>query len=342
MAPTPSLFAIVDGVHGHEVFAADADAVLADACAVLQTGHRSEVLRAIDAGTATGYLSERAFHEVGWMSAKSARGRAVDHVQLRAVIEHEYLPRLPVVQIPGENDSCWVPERSDLRDPDDVSHVQLAQLIGARAVYSHDKHIRGPGFAPATRDDYNRRVVFLSYLSTRRETEQSTTRVVGFAGSGTAETVSWASRRFEIKPAVVWALLAFAVAGLTYLVLAPPERRRRLSAAISPVIERASAALERSDLASRELAASVLVPQLVVSRRLELEVAFHLARYPDLNMVEIAATLDLTSTRKHELPALLRMHPSFERRSQYGWGVGRVRPALETYPSTSWRPADRL
>src|SRR4051794_35726247 len=79
-----------------EMFVADADVILGDACDVLAVGKRSELLRAIDAGAAIALMSERAFHELGWMSAKSARGRSVSHDALRALINVEYLPRIPV------------------------------------------------------------------------------------------------------------------------------------------------------------------------------------------------------------------------------------------------------
>src|SRR6185503_715664 len=122
----------------------------------LQTERPSELLRAIDAGTAIGFMSERTFHELGWMSAKASRGHHVEHGALRALITESYLPRIPVVCTLAPESAHWMPDADDVDDPDDVAHVQLARLISARAVYSHDRHLRGPGFAPATRADFDR------------------------------------------------------------------------------------------------------------------------------------------------------------------------------------------
>jgi len=55
--------AIAAQTFGSEVFVADTDALLVDACAVLASGQRSELLRALDAGSAIGFMSERTFHE---------------------------------------------------------------------------------------------------------------------------------------------------------------------------------------------------------------------------------------------------------------------------------------
>lgn len=78
--------------------------LLGDACAVLADGRCSELLRAIDVGTGTAFMSEQAFHEVGRMSAASARGRGVDRDALRELIANDYLPRIPVVATPSEGD----------------------------------------------------------------------------------------------------------------------------------------------------------------------------------------------------------------------------------------------
>jgi hypothetical protein len=335
------LMAVADQAFGTEVFVADADVVLGDACDVLASGRRSELLRALDAGTAIAFMSEHAFHEVGWMSAKSARGRGVDHDALRALIADAYLPRIPVVVTQGAHAEHWMPDASDVADPDDVAHVQVARLISARAVYSHDRHLRGPRLAPATRADYDQRVVHLSVLSTRREAERGVGLVVGFAGTGTAEAVSWTSLRLSVKPAMVWFALVVASAASAYLVLAPPQRRLRIAAALEPVIGRVGAAFERSESARRELSAARLITA-PDSHRLETQVATYLSRNPDSNMGEIAEALELNSAGRRRLSVLLRLHPSFQLASGYGWAIGSIRSRLETQPSPSWhsRPKD--
>jgi len=326
-----------DEAFGPEIFVADADVLLGDACDVLVTGQRSELLRAIDAGAAVALMSERAFHELGWMSAKAARGRSVDHQALRELIDAEYLPRVPVVITPAPNTEHWMPDAGDIRDPHDVAHVQLARLINARAVYSHDKHLRRPRLAPPTRADFDQRILQLSVLSGQREAEQSIGLVVGVAGAGTSTAVSWASVRLRVRPPMVWSALALASAAGAYLVLAPPKRRQRIAAGLEPVIRQVGAAIERGDTARRELGAARLVTASD-THRLEAWIAKHLARNPDATMRATAEALELNTPARQQLSVLLRSHPSFELTSRYGWSVGRVRSELETQPSSTWQP----
>ncbi|MEU4192040.1 hypothetical protein AB0E69_09090 [Kribbella sp. NPDC026611] len=158
---------------GPEVFVVDTDALLNDACYVLASGRRSEWLRAIDAGSGIGVMSEQAFLEVGRMSAPNARRHGVDHDALRRLITDEYLPRIAVVATPPHGSEQWMPDASDVRDADDVAHAQLARLVSAAAIYSHDRHLRHPRLAPATKADYYRRIAQLTAVSVHRESEQA-------------------------------------------------------------------------------------------------------------------------------------------------------------------------
>lgn len=316
---------------GREVLVADTDVVLGDACRVLNTGLPSELLRAVDAGTAIAVMSEQTFREIGWMSAKSARGNGVDDEALRNLITTAYLPRIPVVSTPVAGDGHWMPDASDVRDPDDVAHVQVARLIAARAVYSHDRDLRGPGFAPATRDAYERRLVHLSLTTDRAENERSIGMVAYFTGGGTNEVVKWTSVKLNVRPAIVWLGLTVAILGAMYVLLSPPDRRRRIADGLEPIIERIGAAMERSDYARHELHATRLIREIELDR-LELLVASLLVCRPDLTMSEIADELELTTAARRQLSAILRGHPAFQLSSRYGWSVGRYRGQLATTP----------
>ncbi len=318
---------------GPEVLVADTDVVLGDACQVLRTGRPSELLRAIDAGTAIAFMSEQTFHEIGWMSAKSARGNDVDHEALRTLITTTYLPRIPVVSTPTPDDGQWMPDASDVTDPDDIAHVQVARLVAARAVYSHDRDLRRPGLAPPTREAYDRRLVHLSLTTDRAENERSIGMLACVTGGGTNEIVKWTSVRLKVRPATLWLGLTMVFAGTMYVLVSPPERRRRIADGLEPIIERIGTAIERSDRARAELQTTRLIPEFVPDR-LEMIVASLLARRPELTMGEIGAELGLTTASRSQLSVLLRGHPVFERSSRYGWSVGRRRDQLATTPRT--------
>lgn len=72
-------------------------------------------------------MSEHDFREVGWMSGKAARWNQVDHAVLRELLTSHYLPRIPVVSTPDPSEDEWMLDASDVQDPDDVAHVQVAR-----------------------------------------------------------------------------------------------------------------------------------------------------------------------------------------------------------------------
>lgn len=321
---------------GPEVLVADADVLLGDACDVLASGQRSRLLRAIDAGAAIGVMSEQAFHELGWMSAKAARGRGVDHDDLRAVIEADYLPRIPVVRTPAVDSLHWMPDASDISDPGDVPHVQVARLINARAVYSHDKHLRRPLLAPATRPDFDQRFAHLLAAAAEREVAQGTVIGANIARLGLGAAVTWTSARLRIAPPLVWLALASAGATATYRVLSEPERRQRVAEGLQPLIGQAAAIIDRGSLARRELSTTRLIATSD-TQRLESQLARHLIRSSDSPMRALSDELALSRSALKEMSSLLRSHPSFELTSRYGWSVGNVRNRLATHPSLDWR-----
>ena len=342
-APTLSLvdsfgldvFDIASYKFGDEVFVADTDALFADAADVLKTGAESRLLAAIDTGVAIATMSDKTFRELGWVSASAARGHGVSEADLRALIEHEYLPRIPVVVVPPPDSGHWMPAAADVPDRDDVEHVQVARLICARMVYSHDKDLRGPGFAPRTRAEYDARIGHLTALASRKRTEHHLGVFATVTGRGVNAVVSRTATTVAVRPAIVWTALAVGAIGSVYYLLAPMQRRERLIERVGPLLKRAGAALGPAAEARQALsAANLIAPDDI---RLETAVGAYLARHPDSTESDIAEALTLTADDRSGLAQLLRAHPSFEPISQPGWAVGRVRTELETFPSSRER-----
>lgn len=324
-----------DDVLGTELCVFDTDALLLDACDYLVSGLPSELLRAIDIGVAHAVMSEKTFHELGWMSAKSARGQGVADCDLRMRIEREYLPRIPVVTVPAPDSNHWIPDAHGVSDPNDVEHVQVARLISARVILSHDRDLRRPGFAPSTRADYDTLVGHLTVVTSHREIEQSITLIATVTGAGMSTLVSLTSTRLNLKSSTTWSMLGIAIAGSAYLFLAPPQRRRDVVNALGPLVEAASAALERSTQATHALAAGGLITPQEIGR-FEAMIGAYLARNPDSSVGDIGEVLCLNTADRQHLSRLLREHPSFELASQCGWAIGRCREQLETVPRP-WR-----
>lgn len=337
-----------------EVACIDADALMEDACAVLRTNEPSVLLDAIDAGTMVAVMSDQAFWEIGWMSAPTARGQGVDDGDLRRVVTDDYLTRIPVVStgrspddhlngrigdraqddaIPG----YWLPSITDVRDPKDVAHVQVAQMVSATIVYSHDRHLRGPGHAPRNRHDFDLRVQHLGVVTTQRQHEQSAGQLVTLAGQGTNWLLNRTASLTGISRTVAWTALGLAATAAVFWRFADQSRRQGFAEALRPVAASIEEAYARDAQARSALrGARLLTP--AAPDRLEVRIASYLVRHPDSTMGDVAEGLGLGPAERRDLSILLRTHPSFEQASRWGWAAGRVRDALATEPSKTWRP----
>ena len=321
-----------------DVVSVDADALLKDACAVLQSGEESVLLHTIDTGTVVAIMSDQAFREIGWMSAPAARSQNVDDTDLRAMLTTDYLPRVPVVTTPVTGQDNWMPRVDDVTDPKDIAHVQVARLVSGTAVFSHDRDLRIPGHAPRSRALYDERLGRLGLVANYRETEQGAGLVLAALGSGTNYVVVRAATQLRLSRPAAWSVVCLIAAAALYWVNSKASRRGQIADAVEPIVTRLVEARERTASAESALHnARLLAPSDI--DRFEVRVAAYLVRHADSNAGEIADALALKGREQREVSALLREHPAFERASRWGWAVGRVRDALETEPSKDWRPA---
>lgn len=339
-----------------EVASIDADALMMDACAVLRTDESSVLLEAIDVGTMVAVMSDQAFWEIGWMSAPTSRGQEVDDHDLRRLVTIDYLPRIPVVSTgrsrsnPGDtlngraeggtNTRYWMPSVTDVRDPKDIAHVQLAQLVSATVVYSHDRHLRAPGHAPRGRPEFDRRLEHLSIVTNQRQHESNAAQLISLAGEGTKWALNRTASLTGIRRGMAWTALGLATAAAALWTFADGTRRQQFADAFRPGLASIGEAYAREAQARSALDdARLLTP--TDPDRLEVRIASHLVRNPDSTMAVIADALDLGSAERRELSVILQAHPSFEKASGWGWAAGRIRDVLETEPSKSWRPRVR-
>ena len=306
----------------------DADALLGDACASLLSGtSRSKVLRAIDAGVAVAFISERAYREVGWMYLKAARGHGADAASLRDLIEREYLPRTRVVALPHTHDEAWAPSIGDVADPNDVQHAQLARLVAPSSVYSHDKDLRRPGYAPIDRDTYNERLGTLATVTHYRLAGAGAVLSMNLTAVGATSAVRAAAHRLHAKP--VWVSLGalLAVAAVVGLALRDPDARRRVGSVAEVLFGALEDAMIQNADAWLTLGAATLVgvePQ----PRLEARTASFIARHPDATITAIRAGLGPDAPNQSVLRELLESHPSFMATRPYHWALGSVQTTL--------------
>lgn len=327
MTMTMEVLSAAARVRGLEVVVWDTDALLGDACASLVSGTpRSAILSAVDAKVAVALVSEQTYIELGRIFPRAAQGHGVDAAELRSLIEREYLPRVRVVALPRELDGGWVPAVDDVADPDDVPHAQLARLVAPSSVYSHDRHLRRPGYAPPDRPAYDERLGHLATAVRFRLGFAGIAMSVDLAGSGVSAAVQGVARKVHARP--IWASLGFAVvaAGVAAYVLRSSEARSRAIDVASKVCDAVGQSADRNESAWTAL--RVCQVPADPNPPIEARMAAFLARHPSVAVSEICIGLGQAAVGPAVVRDVLSSYASFVESTPGRWALGSVRVAL--------------
>ena len=177
-------------------------------------------------------------------------------------------------------------------------------------------------------------------MTTRPQHEANAAQLITLAGQGTTWVLNRTASLAGIGRGMAWTAFGLATAAATFWTFADTPRRQKFAEAFRPIATTIEEAYARDAQARCALSgARLLTP--TVPDRLEVRIASYLVRNPDSTMGGIAEGLGLGTAERRELSTLLRTHPSFEKVSGWGWAAGRLRDALETEPSNTWRPRVR-
>ena len=126
-----------------------------------------------------------------------------------------------------------------ITDPDDVPTGQLAKLIAPCVVFSEDKHLRKPSFAPPA---WREAAQFGVNLVEGVTGQQITGNLATLPFRGGVELVAFLGRKTGISPWVIGGIVAAGAA----LVLTSPQRRQAIGKYVMPVAEALVKEMERS------------------------------------------------------------------------------------------------
>jgi hypothetical protein len=124
----------------------DANAILSSVDNDCRNGWDSRLLRSTLYGSTTLFAADHVWGEIYRGLPKIAKSSPVPLADLLARFETEYLPAMRFVTMSNEDEPS--PLVLQITDLDDRPTGQLALLIGPVIVFSEDKHLRRPGFAP--------------------------------------------------------------------------------------------------------------------------------------------------------------------------------------------------
>jgi hypothetical protein len=310
----------------------DTDFLLNCATAKVKGGERAHFFDAIMTGSNRPFASRLTESELRWNYIKASRRGGVDPETVRSVLNTDLVPFLHIVEL-GQNDP-----RCDRRlarvareDPNDLNTANLADLLAPCFVLSEDRHLRGPGFAPATQAELS--TVVAAGLQVSISNDMIIASLVASRLGTTA--VGSAARGIAVRlklPTWVVGLFGVAVVGLmTAWVLSSPERRektKKVVTAATDVMARlaeerygAQAVLDAAQFQpeTQRTAANAVARLLSTSAHPLLATEIHHALYAD------------TDTTVSDVLQFLRRHPSFVCIQGNRWQVGR--PCREIPPS---------
>lgn len=289
-------------------------------CRNAAEGRRSRLLLMSDRSVVL-YAADHVLDEVYEHLPKIADSSSVSLAALRAHFEKVYLPALRFVTVSGLDGPD--PQMLAITDPDDVPTGQLAKLIAPCVVFSEDKHLKRPGFAPKRWLDAARSVVDLA------DGHQDRVLTFNFAAlplRGLIGLLTYSGRKASISP---WAF-GGAVLGTGAFFLRKPERRKKAAQFAGEVVNvvgtQLAGAMAKERRGIEELRNVVLPAPTRPSMRQRVAISLARQREP-LLALEVHDFVsryfpDEPAVRVQDVRAVLREGSEFVRVQRYRWQFG--------------------
>lgn len=305
----------------HLVAVVDTNALLSSIENDCRKGFRSRLLRMSDDGTATLYAADHVLDETYEHLPRMAKRGLVPLAALRAHFEAEYLPALRFVtvsDVDGPDEQVLA-----ITDNDDVPTGRLAKLIAPCVVFSDDRHLKKPGFAPK---DWQRAAKSVLDIADGVRGQAVTVNAAALPARGVVGLVKLLGRQTGISP---WAIGAVVLGGGALLLKQADRRKTAASFAITALeavgtkLEAASAQERRGIEKLREVI--LAAPSRPTIRQ---QVAIALARQSQpLLAAEVHELIhghfpDEPAVGIHAVRAVLGEGSEFVRVQRYRWQLG--------------------
>jgi predicted nucleic acid-binding protein len=306
----------------HLVGIVDTNALLSSIENDCRKGFRSRLLRMSDGDTATLYAADHVLDETYEHLPKMANRGLVSLATLRAHFEAEYLPALRFVtmsDVDGPDAQVLA-----ITDTDDVPTGWLAKLVAPCIVFSDDRHLRKPGFAPK---DWQRAAKSVIDIAEGLRGQAVAVNAAVLPARGAVGLAKLLGRQTGISPWVIGAV----VLGGGALLLKQSDRRKVAASFAVSAIEVIGTKLEAATAQERhgveKLREIILASPLQPTIRQR--VAITLARQNEpLLAAEVHELIqapfpDEPGVSLQDVRAVLEEGTEFVRVQRYRWQLGR-------------------
>ncbi len=293
----------------------DADTMLSSIDNHCQTGRPSRIARMGDSPTTPLLASEHVLNEIYRGFPKFVRG-AVSLQDLRTCFEEHYLPNIIWVQVAnGYGHDLRVTE---VTDPSDVPTAHLASLIAPCIVFSEDKSLRRPGFAP---EQWRPAAGATVTVIDSQSGQETIAMGAGLPVVGAFKGSLAIGRRVGLPD---WAALAM-LAAFGWWLLGSGDRRRAIGRFLMPFMDEFARLQQQQRTAMLELQPVVVEPVTPAPTKQMVATILARSREPLLAAeareelpFRFASTVSLGDIR-----AVLTSEPEFVQSGRSRWQLGR-------------------
>jgi predicted nucleic acid-binding protein len=306
----------------HLVGIVDTNALLSSIENDCRKGFRSRLLRMGDDGIAVLYAADHVLDETYEHLPKMAKRGLVPLSTLRAHFEAEYLPALRFVTVSDVDGSDA--QVMAITDTDDVPTGRLAKLIAPCVVFSDDRHLKKPGFAPK---DWQRAAKSVLDIAEGVRDQAVAVNAAVLPARGAVGLVKLLGRQTGISP---WALGAVVLGGGA-LLLKQPDRRKAAASFAVKALEVVGTKLEAATAQERRGVEKLREVILAAPSRptIRQRVAITLARKiepllaAEVHELIYAHFPDEPAVSVQDVRAVLEEGSEFVRVQRYRWQLGR-------------------
>lgn len=299
----------------------DADAILSSVDYQCRNGFRPRLPRLAGSRSSAVFAEDHVYGEVYRGLRKFSALTGIPEETMRGCWEDDYLPDIRWVETDGNG--LTDARVAEVTDATDRPTAVLASLIAPCLVLAEDKSLRRPGYAP---DRWRDAAGHGTNLIAGIELQTGGTLLIGGPPAG----IIVGGVKLGEKVGIPWWGSVLIMAGIVYLILRSPDRRRTISDNVLPALEVGMTLMEEAYAQERNATQSlkkvIFQPALPATSKQQVATVLARTREPLLakevqELIEVHYEDEVPTVT--EVRAILTSGSEFAQPERYRWQLGR-------------------